>query len=102
MSHPQPNPLPSRAELWENVGREHCAGTECRVPGIVCHLTETYSVGGFQYTNLTDAIAQARRMAKLEARTSVSARENFGPDYIGVLLPLAALALALLLFWLIG
>ncbi len=30
----------------------------------------------------------------------MSARENFGPDYIGVLLPLAALAL--LLFWLIG
>jgi hypothetical protein len=35
--------------------------------GVVRHMTETYSVGGFRYTSLTDAIAQARRMAKLEA-----------------------------------
>lgn len=34
--------------------------------GIVSHLTETYSVGGYRYTTLTDAIAQARRMTKLE------------------------------------
>lgn len=32
--------------------------------GVVRHLTETYSVDGFQYTNLTDAIAQARRKQK--------------------------------------
>jgi hypothetical protein len=32
--------------------------------GVVRHLTETYSVGGFRYTNLADAIAQARRMLK--------------------------------------
>jgi hypothetical protein len=30
-------------------------------------MTESYSVGGYRYTNLTDAIAQARRMAKLES-----------------------------------
>lgn len=34
--------------------------------GVVRHVTETYSVGGFKYTSLTDAIAQARRMASLE------------------------------------
>lgn len=34
--------------------------------GVVRHLTETYSVGGYRYTNLADAIAQARSMAKLE------------------------------------
>jgi hypothetical protein len=31
-------------------------------------MTEKYCVGGYHYTNLTDAIAQARRMAKLEAQ----------------------------------
>jgi hypothetical protein len=35
--------------------------------GVTRQMTETYSVGGYSYTNLTDAIAQARRMAKLEA-----------------------------------
>ena len=35
--------------------------------GVTRQMTETYSVGGYHYTNLTDAIAQARRMAKLEA-----------------------------------
>ena len=34
--------------------------------GVTRHMTEPYSVGGFRYTSLTDAIAQARRMAKLE------------------------------------
>jgi hypothetical protein len=33
--------------------------------GVTRQMTETYSVGGYRYTNLTDAIAQARRMAKL-------------------------------------
>jgi hypothetical protein len=35
--------------------------------GVTCHKTEVYAVGGFRYTNLTDAIAQARRMTKLES-----------------------------------
>jgi hypothetical protein len=34
--------------------------------GVVRHVTETYSVGDFRYTSLTDAIAQARRMTQLE------------------------------------
>jgi hypothetical protein len=35
--------------------------------GVTRQMTETYSVGGYRYTNLTDAIAQARRITKLEA-----------------------------------
>lgn len=66
MSHPQPNRVPSRAESWENEGGSIAPEQSAESLGIVRHLTETYSVGGFQYTNLTDAIAQARRMAKLE------------------------------------
>ncbi len=34
--------------------------------GVVRRLIETYSVGTFRYTKLEDAIAQARRMTKLE------------------------------------
>lgn len=34
--------------------------------GVVRHVTETYSVGAFRYTNIDDAIAQARRMTRLE------------------------------------
>ena len=34
--------------------------------GITRQMTETYAVGGYRYTNLVDAIAQARRMTKLE------------------------------------
>ena len=67
MSHPQPNPVPPRAESWENEGGSIAPEQSAESLGIVRHLTETYSVGGFRYTNLTDAIAQARRMAKLEA-----------------------------------
>jgi hypothetical protein len=35
--------------------------------GITCQKTEVYAVGGYRYTNLTDAIAQARRMTRLES-----------------------------------
>ena len=34
--------------------------------GVRRQVTETYSVGGYHYTNLADAIAQARRMTALE------------------------------------
>ncbi len=66
MSHPQPNSVPPIAESWENEGGSTAPEQSAESLGIVRHLTETYSVGGFKYTNLTDAIAQARRMAKLE------------------------------------
>ena len=35
--------------------------------GITRQLTETYRVGGYAYTNLADATAQARRMQKQES-----------------------------------
>ena len=54
------------SESWENEGGSLTAETLAGSLGVGRHLTETYSVGGFQYTNLTDAIAQARRMTKLE------------------------------------
>lgn len=68
MSHAQPRQgAPSHAsESWDNEGGSPAAETLAESLGVVRHMTETYSVGGFQYTNLTDAIAQARRMTKLE------------------------------------
>jgi hypothetical protein len=34
--------------------------------GIIRQMTETYLVGNYRYTKLSDAVAQARRMVKLE------------------------------------
>ena len=34
--------------------------------GVTRHLTESYSVGGYRYTNLADAVAQARRLTQHE------------------------------------
>ncbi|NTZ41964.1 hypothetical protein G7A66_02415 [Altererythrobacter sp. SALINAS58] len=66
MSEPQANSSREKAQVWDNEGGsiapEHLAGSL----GVVRHMTETYSVGGFRYTNLDDAIAQARRMTELE------------------------------------
>ena len=64
MSHPQTIAVPAKAESWENEGGSVATEQVAESLGVVRHLTETYSVGGFQYTNLTDAIAQARRMTK--------------------------------------
>lgn len=66
MSHPQPPESASKAESWENEGGSLAARNLAASLGVVCHPTETYSVGEFQYTNLSDAIAQARRTAKRE------------------------------------
>lgn len=57
---------PAKSASWENEGGSLAPHDLADSLGVVRHITETYSVGGFQYTNLTDAIAQARRMAKLE------------------------------------
>jgi hypothetical protein len=50
----------------ESGGGSLPSGEPAETLGVVRHMTETYSVGGFRYTSLTDAVAQARRMAKLE------------------------------------
>lgn len=66
MSQPSPAESVTKAQSWENEGGAPDPRELAHSLGVVRHLTETYSVGGFHYTNLTDAIAQARRMAKLE------------------------------------
>lgn len=56
----------ARSEAWENEGGSPSTPELAEQLGVIRHVTETYSVGGFRYTSLTDAIAQARRMTKLE------------------------------------
>ena len=34
--------------------------------GVTRHAAETYAVGGYRYTNLSDAVTQARRMPQSE------------------------------------
>jgi hypothetical protein len=60
-------PAPARAEAWENEGGSVASVELAESLGVTRHMSETYAVGGYRYTNLADAIAQARRMAKLEA-----------------------------------
>lgn len=57
----------ARTESWENEGGSITPVDLAMSLGVTRQMTETYCVGGYHYTNLTDAIAQARRMAKLEA-----------------------------------
>ena len=56
----------ARSDEWENEGGSMPTAELAERLGVTRHMTETYPVGGFRYTSLTDAIAQARRMAKLE------------------------------------
>ena len=66
MSDPEITSAPAKPETWENEGGSLASLGDAERLGVVRHVTETYSVGGFRYTSLTDAIAQARRMVKLE------------------------------------
>lgn len=66
MSDPESVSAPAKSDAWENEGGSLASHADAERLGIVRHVTETYSVGGFRYTSLTDAIAQARRMTKLE------------------------------------
>jgi len=60
MSHqPVSNPP---AEIRESEGGSLDPAVDTEALGIVRVPTETYRVGGYSYTNLTDAIAQGRRM----------------------------------------
>jgi hypothetical protein len=56
----------SEAQSWENEGGSTAPEDIAASLGVVRDISETYSVGGYRYTTLTDAIAQARRMTKLE------------------------------------
>jgi hypothetical protein len=62
---PTDTPAITRTESRDNESSPTSAELAERL-GVVRHVTETYSVGGYRYTSLTDAIAQARRMTKLE------------------------------------
>jgi len=63
MSHPQSIGILCGAKSWENKVGSVALQNLAESLGVVRHRTETYSVGGFRYTNLTDAIAQPRWMA---------------------------------------
>lgn len=64
MSHqPEPN---ATADCRENEGGSPLTESYPESLGITRRLTETYIVGGYSYTNLADATAQARRMQKQE------------------------------------
>ena len=52
----------SPAEGWENEGGSLRAASSAEASGIERVLVETFKVGGYSYTNLPDAEAQARRM----------------------------------------
>jgi hypothetical protein len=66
MSEPSSRSAFTKTQSWENEGRSVAPDDLAKSLGITREFTETYSVGGFRYTNLTDAIGQARRMTKLE------------------------------------
>lgn len=66
MSRLHLNASSPQSESWENEGGSRTPEGLAESLGIVRHITETYSVGGYRYSSLTDAIAQARRMTKLE------------------------------------
>jgi len=66
MSQSQPKSAVVRNQSWENEGGSLAPDQLAESLGIRRQVTETYAVGQYRYTNLEDAVAQARRMAKLE------------------------------------
>lgn len=51
-----------RTESWENEGGSLTPEQAARELGVIQTMTETFSVGGYRYTNLMHAISQARRL----------------------------------------
>ena len=49
------------ADDWENEGGHLRQAVSSDTPGITRSQVETFSVGGYKYTNLAHAIAEARR-----------------------------------------
>ena len=56
--------LPSRpsADNWENEGGSLRSPPDAESLGVTRVLTESFRVAGYTYSNLADAVAQARRM----------------------------------------
>lgn len=65
--HPTHTATTAKAEAWESEGGSETPARLARSLGVVSHTTQTYSVGEYHYTNIADAIAQARRMTRLES-----------------------------------
>jgi hypothetical protein len=61
-------PISPPAEGWENEGGSLRAKTPAESLGVERVMVETFRVGGYTYTNLADAVAQARRMQQQSAR----------------------------------
>ena len=61
-----PTAAATRNDSWENEGGSVASLSHPEPLGIKRMTTETYSVGGYRYTSLADAVAQARRMTTLE------------------------------------
>ena len=53
---------PPAAQGWENEGGSVHADSYAESLGVTRVLTESFKVGGYTYTNLADAVAQARRL----------------------------------------
>ena len=66
MAQLEPQITAIRAESWENEGGSIASLELAQSLGVTRHVTQSYSVGGYHYTNIKDAIAQARRMTALE------------------------------------
>ena len=50
------------SESWENEGGSIRPLSYAESIGVTRVVTETYKVGGYSYTSLADAVAQARRV----------------------------------------
>lgn len=66
MSYPEPVARRTTTECWEYEGGRIAPEALAEPLGVVRHTAETFSVGDYRYTNLDDAVAQARRIVRLE------------------------------------
>lgn len=79
MSSSQPNSSEIKTQSWENEGGSIAREDIAASLGVIRHMSVTYSVGGYRYTNLSEAIAQARRMAKRSRHSARSYRKSRQP-----------------------
>lgn len=63
---PKAAPSSTKTDSWENEGGSVTPEQAARELGVVRTMTETFSVGGYRYTNLMHAISEARRMREAD------------------------------------
>jgi hypothetical protein len=56
------------SDSWENEGGSVRPLSYAESIGVTRIVTETFRVGGYSYTRLADAVAQARRLQEPRAR----------------------------------